>query len=62
MTTKGSSTRRTQVPVGYVVSDPTGNRASRRMAAKEAKAARRGRRAGRGTGGGPIEPSWDGGR
>lgn len=49
MKTKGSS-RKTLVPIDYIVSDPNGNRASRRMAAREAKAAARGRATGASTG------------
>lgn len=52
--------RRSEIPIGYVVSEPAGNRASRRMAAKEAKAARRGRATGHGTGGAPIAPALKG--
>lgn len=50
MTRKGQATRRTAVPVDYVVSDPAGNRRSRRMAAREAKAAAKGRQTGHSSG------------
>lgn len=46
MTRKGQATRRTDIPVDYVVSDPNGNRRSRRIAAREAKAAAKGRQTG----------------
>jgi hypothetical protein len=50
---KVKGTRSKLIPIGYVEADPTGNRASRRMAAKERKAAKRGRRTAHGTGGDP---------
>ncbi len=46
--------RGTGIPVDYIVSDPGGNRASRRMHAKEKKAAERGRTTGHGTGAAPA--------
>lgn len=49
--------RRAQIPIGYVESNPDGNRASRRMAAKEAKAERRGRQTGHSAGGASIGPT-----
>jgi hypothetical protein len=55
MRRKGSSRKR-EVPIGYVVADPNGNRASRRMAAKEAKAAAKGRVTGHSTGAAPTRP------
>lgn len=54
---KMPSVRRTEIPVGYVIDDPNGNRASRRLAAKKAKAARRGRTTGLSTGAAPLHPT-----
>lgn len=50
--------RQREIPVDYIVADPNGNRASRRMAAKEAKARARGRNTGHGTGGEPKPGEW----
>lgn len=60
MTKKGASARRSQIPVDYIVADPNGNRRSRRMAAKEAKANARGRDTGTSTGGAFWKPLVDG--
>lgn len=45
------NTRQRLIAVDYIVADPHGSRASRRMAAKEAKAAKRGTTTGHSTGG-----------
>jgi hypothetical protein len=52
---KGTA-RRVEVAVRYVESNPDGNRASRRMAAKEARAAAKGREVGTSTGAAPHRP------
>jgi hypothetical protein len=50
--------RRKDIPIDYVRADPNGNRRSRRLAAREAKAARLGRDAGTPTGGAPVIESY----
>lgn len=50
------ATRRTEIPIGYAGASPDGNRAARRMFAKEQKARARGATTGHGTGGAPITP------
>lgn len=56
MTRKGAAGRRRDIPVDYIVADPEGNRRSRRMAAREAKAAARGRDVGHSAGGAWWKP------
>jgi hypothetical protein len=51
---KGFQGRSTEIPIDYIAADANGNRASRRMAAKEAKAAKRGRKIGHSSGGDPL--------
>lgn len=48
--------RKTQIPIGYIEASPEGNRAARRLFAKEQKARQRGTTTGHGTGGAPITP------
>ena len=50
------ATRRTQIPIGYVESSPEGNRAARRLFAKEQKARVHGRATGPSTGGSALVP------
>jgi hypothetical protein len=54
MSAKGHGGRRTEIPIDYIAADTAGNRASRRLAARQAKAAKRGRDAGHSTGGAPL--------
>jgi hypothetical protein len=53
VTSKGSS-RKKLIPIGYIEASPEGNRAARRMFAKEQKAKARGKATGHGTGGAPA--------
>lgn len=53
---KGGGARRTDIPIDYVEANPTGNRRSRRLHAREAKAAQHGRSIGTPTGGAPAHP------
>ncbi|MET7395581.1 hypothetical protein ABZS66_19035 [Dactylosporangium sp. NPDC005572] len=55
------STRKRDIPIGYIQADPAGNRTARRMAAKEAKARAKGRATGHATGGAPVRDPWGGG-
>lgn len=52
---KGRGARSKEIPRGYVEADPNGNRQARRLAEKEAKAAKQGRNVGTSTGGAPQE-------
>lgn len=45
------ASRRTLVPLGYIEASPKGNRAARRMFAKEQKARAKGKSTGHSTGG-----------
>jgi len=48
--------RKREIPLGYLEASPEGNRAARRMFAKEQRARTKGRATGHGTGGAPITP------